>query len=86
MARRSKRSSAAKALATRARRKGQREKELRKIERILGEEFTSLRQAKAALQEETQPTDIQDADRWDDVYDDFPDYGDEGEFNSGVET
>jgi hypothetical protein len=70
------------------------EKELRKIERLLGEEFDSLREARAALKVESElpppsEVDITSADVYDKYYDDWDDGGiefeDMGEIDAGVD-
>lgn len=73
----------------------QREQQLRKIEKLLGEDFSSLAEAKRALAEETSilppsKVDVDDADEYDARYDQWDDadfdFDDRGEFEAGVET
>lgn len=109
MSKRSRRIAAKKGAATRAknkraaqrqeraalREKQQRQdKELRQIERLLGEEFDSLREARAALREESElppPSEVEitSADEYDKYYDDWDDGGidfeDQGEIDAGVD-
>jgi hypothetical protein len=60
--------------------------EQRKIERLLGEEFDSLREARAALKAESTPIQPETADQWDNDYEDYGQYEDQGEFESALDT
>lgn len=73
-----------------------RETEKRKIEKLLGEEFNSLAEAKRAMKEETIPfvapadADIDSADDYDRYYQQYDDFGgqefeDQGEIDAGVD-
>jgi hypothetical protein len=103
---RSRKSAAKKGAATRkrnqeikkraaAKRKRERERELRKIEKLLGEDFTSLAQARAALKTETvlpapSKVDINTVDEYEHYYSMYEDVDyemeDQGEYGSGVDT
>jgi hypothetical protein len=63
-----------------------REQEKERIEKLLGEDFDTLAEARNALAEETRPPEPTTVEEWENSYDDFPEYEDQGEFEGGVET
>jgi integrase len=71
-----------------------REGELTKIEKLLGEEFSSLAEARRALKSETLPlppkeVEVTDADEYDRLYQQWDEYDfgfeDQGEIDAGVD-
>lgn len=71
-----------------------REGELTKIEKLLGEEFSSLAEARRALKTETLPlppkeVEVKDADEYDRLYQQWDEYDfafeDQGEIDAGVD-
>ena len=73
----------------------ERDAELRRIEKLLGEDFESLKQAREALAEEVaipdpEDVDVESLDQWESYYDQWDeadyDFEDRGEFDGGVET
>ena len=79
---------ARKAARTRQRNRAAREREKEQIEQLLDEDFETLAEARRALQEQSEPkeTEVNTAAEWDQIYDDFDYYIDDGEYNSGVTT